>query len=163
MKNNNDKEQYVFVYGSLKQKFHNNHVLQGATYIGKASTHQKYLMFSLGSFPALTKSPKYHITGELYRVTERTMKALDYLEGEGCFYKKEQVSIVLDTQPHDIDTSKTWVYFIMNPKRYKEDLDNHNVNLDNNSYPSNVHSGCFFSNVCIFLYWDWFLRLFIYN
>ena len=125
MKNNNNNEQYVFVYGSLKSKFHNNHVLQGATYIGKASTHQKYLMFSLGSFPALTKSPKYHITGELYRVTERTMKALDHLEGEGRFYKKEQVSIVLDTQQtHDIDTSKTWVYFIMNPNRYKEDLDN---------------------------------------
>lgn len=71
-----------FVYGTLKQGFHNHHVMQraGGRYIGPAVL-PNHRMFSLGGFPGVvpTNEAISPVHGELYAVADWT--PLDRLEG----------------------------------------------------------------------------------
>ena len=98
---------YVFVYGSLKVGFHNNVVLKKSEKISDFVTSEKYDMFSLGNFPAMSSTNKnYHIAGELYAVDDETLSNLDILEGEGHFYKKKKIFLKGVDFP-------VWAYFII--------------------------------------------------
>jgi gamma-glutamylcyclotransferase (GGCT)/AIG2-like uncharacterized protein YtfP len=98
----------VFVYGSLKQGFHNHDVMRqaGGTLVRPIiSAERKYSLFSLGSFPALcyasaVETP-FFIKGELYEVPQYGMKTLDYLESG-----YERVRIRLE------DNNEAWVYLL---------------------------------------------------
>lgn len=88
----------VFVYGSLKQGFHNHVVMQQAqgSFVRDAvSKDRNFSLFSLGSFPALAYAEPgetpFFIKGELYEVPEHGVHVLDRLEAG---YDKTQ--IVLD-------------------------------------------------------------------
>lgn len=80
----------VFVYGSLKKGFHNNCVLGDSEFVC-TDIVTGYSLVDLGSFPMALPDPNGYIIGEVYYITPETLEALDRLESEGSFYKRELV------------------------------------------------------------------------
>lgn len=84
------------VYGTLRQGFGNNRILQNESsqYLGTETKKMPFRMVSLGGFPALISSPKkeHTITIEVFRVTSSTVEQrLDNLEGYPGWYDKVQI------------------------------------------------------------------------
>lgn len=100
----------VFVYGSLKQGFHNNRVLGNAEFCGSTKTdYARYSMLDLGAFPAVIKSGDHRISGEVYEVDDDGLERLDFLEGNGSLYLREQVALC--------DGTEAWCYFFLTDNR----------------------------------------------
>jgi len=79
--------QLIFVYGSLKQGFHNHRVMQAANAVllSKAQSKDRaFSLFSLGAFPALDLAKDdetpFKIEGELYEVPKEGVPIIDRLE-----------------------------------------------------------------------------------
>jgi len=74
------KKTFVFVYGTLMRGEANHRLLVDAERVGAAVTMGQ--LFDLGSFPALVLTGTDDLVdGELYRVTDAELAALDRLEG----------------------------------------------------------------------------------
>jgi len=77
---NINKDRIIFVYGSLKKGFYNHNIyLEDVEYIG-TGVIDGYDMYSLGKFPAIVEGNGV-VYGELYKVTEEELSAIDMLEG----------------------------------------------------------------------------------
>jgi gamma-glutamylcyclotransferase (GGCT)/AIG2-like uncharacterized protein YtfP len=88
---------YVFVYGTLKEGYYNHELLKDSEFIACAKTKDKYPMVNTEEyFPYLIndKGYGYHIEGEVYRVNQLTLLALDQLEGYPELYTREQIKII---------------------------------------------------------------------
>lgn len=77
--NNNKKEYILFVYGSLKRGFGNHRLMTDAVYLGPGVI-EGYDMYSLRYFPAIVEGND-EVYGELYKVSEKELAAIDELEG----------------------------------------------------------------------------------
>lgn len=117
----NEKTYKVFVYGSLLRGFGNHRLLKDSKLLGVNSTKKRYKMISLGGFPGVLKARKEelhkkflfkNIIGELYEVDAFTLRALDALEGNGYFYKREVV-------PLKNNNEEAWMYVLLNSSEYK--------------------------------------------
>jgi gamma-glutamylcyclotransferase (GGCT)/AIG2-like uncharacterized protein YtfP len=86
---------YVFVYGTLKNGYGNNRLLQGETFIGEAVTiPHEYTMID-GGFPYVLLGGVFHIKGELWAVEhEDTILSLDALEGVRYDHYKRHITDV---------------------------------------------------------------------
>lgn len=111
------KENYLFVYGTLKRNFGNNVLLQFSEFLGKAITKDKYIMLSSG-IPYVIKEcnlykniEKLNIFGELYKVDMFTLYDCDKLEGHPFFYKREKIKVILLNKNKEIEA---WLYFVNN-------------------------------------------------
>jgi gamma-glutamylcyclotransferase (GGCT)/AIG2-like uncharacterized protein YtfP len=84
----------VFVYGTL-MKGQRNHkaYLSHSKFITKGVV-VGYTMYDLGSFPGIKKSKKGVVEGEVYKVDQVTLKALDHLEGEGTLYVRDTAKVI---------------------------------------------------------------------
>ena len=70
-----------------------------AEFICKAITNDSlFQMISLGGFPGIISGDK-RIEGEIYEVDDRTLAALDRLEGNGTFYQRIKIKLLSTTQP----------------------------------------------------------------
>src|SRR4051812_16582087 len=76
---------HVFVYGSLKRGFRNHHFLETSRFIGPGTTRRDFDLLDLGYFPAMIKGGGFAIRGEVFMVDRRTLKSLDWLEGNSTF------------------------------------------------------------------------------
>jgi len=85
-----EKGIFLFVYGTLKKGFSRYFILEeaGAEFVGDAKL-DGYVMYDLlGEFPAIVRdtednegNKKIKISGEVYKIDEKTLEKLDYLEG----------------------------------------------------------------------------------
>lgn len=91
----------MFVYGTLKKGFGNNHLLSGDTFVGEATTLPNFTMFSMGGFPGVSKEGETQIRGEIYEVSPSTLERLDRLEGHPNWYIREEVPTSL---------GRAWIY-----------------------------------------------------
>ena len=95
----------VFVYGSLKQGQVNNRVLADAELLGRCYLEGKYTMVDLGWYPAVIPGgdTERRIFGEVYRISEDHLDALDMIEGHPTYYER-----------HKINTpwKNAWCYFL---------------------------------------------------
>lgn len=77
----------VFVYGTLKRGFANNHLLASSVFVSEATTQQRFPMVIQGEWfsPAMLAEPGegHCIKGELWRVDDATLERLDELESIG--------------------------------------------------------------------------------
>ncbi len=99
----------VFVYGTLKRGFGNNHVLVDSQYIGKGFVEKYRLYHANASFPGIVESRnKQDITyGEVFRIKDKCIiKALDDLEQEGTMYRRVRTDVKLE----DGSNIKAYVY-----------------------------------------------------
>lgn len=83
---------YVFVYGTLKKGFYNDHYLEDSPFMGNAQVKGELL--NIGPFPALLgkkndDSTPTWVQGEVYIVDNETLARLDRLESEGSLYHRK--------------------------------------------------------------------------
>lgn len=107
------EQHLVFVYGSLKQGFHNHNLLKYETYLGKAKTFNKYpLIEETETFPALLERSGwgFQIYGELYEVASITLEKLDKLESHPEYFKRKEIAIEYNNQ-----VVKAFCYFKAEP------------------------------------------------
>jgi gamma-glutamylcyclotransferase (GGCT)/AIG2-like uncharacterized protein YtfP len=87
----------IFIYGTLKKGFSNSSLLNSSEYLGEDITVQRYPIFidpSFG-FPYLLSEEgrgKF-IKGEVYDVTDDTLKAMDIFEGSPDLYKRGTIEL----------------------------------------------------------------------
>ena len=87
----------VFVYGTLMKNLSNHFYLKSSTFLGECYTLEKYIILIDGSIPYLSTSKNiYNIKGELYDISNDTLKEIDELEDEGNWYKRKELKIVLN-------------------------------------------------------------------
>lgn len=113
-------EVFLFVYGSLKRGFENEHVLDKAKYISKATTVRKFAMYEAkgGEYPYLLKDkPLNYIEGELYKIERKDLlKKIDIFEGSPDYYTRESIEV----ESRSFDTNKrAFTYFYTNKKEHK--------------------------------------------
>jgi gamma-glutamylaminecyclotransferase len=65
-----DPMHQVFVYGTLKQGFHNHHYLQQSTLIGSGKTTEKYVLYVDRILFVVKDEPVYIIYGQLYSIND---------------------------------------------------------------------------------------------
>jgi len=95
----------VAVYGTLRQGFPNNDLLEYSEYLGD-DILDGFLMFDLGFFPGVIRYGDDSILVEVYNVDDYTLSNLDLLEGKDRVYKRELV---------DTSYGPSYIYTIMNP------------------------------------------------
>lgn len=83
---------YVFVYGTLKKGKSNHRLLFEADYLGEYYTNTNFTLF-VGGLPYLVKREGPGCSGELYKVSDKVLTALDLLEGHPDFYKREVIPV----------------------------------------------------------------------
>ncbi|HUP06585.1 MAG TPA: gamma-glutamylcyclotransferase family protein [Caldimonas sp.] len=105
----------LFVYGSLKQGFANEHVNTGRRVEGRYRTHEPHALYLLGpgEVPCLVSPPGtgHQVVGELYEVDEDDLHRMDRLErvGEPEGYERIQVAVErFDAGP--LDRVRAFVY-----------------------------------------------------
>jgi len=87
---------YLFVYGTLKNGFHNHHLLENTEFICSATTKQRYPMVNIEEyFPYLIddEGEGCHIEGEVYKIGEETLAIIDILEGYPELYNRHKIIV----------------------------------------------------------------------
>lgn len=82
----------VFVYGTLMKGQRAHEYLQGAEYVG-AYRLTGYAMYDLGWYPGIVPEAGRTVYGEVYRVSDRILHAMDGYEGEGSLYDRKTVTV----------------------------------------------------------------------
>jgi gamma-glutamylcyclotransferase (GGCT)/AIG2-like uncharacterized protein YtfP len=101
----------VFVYGTLRKGFKYHSLLQGAHFVGSATTCECYALY-LAAYPCLFKGKAVsRIRGEIYEIDQSTLEQLDELENHPYEYRREQVQVILDNGRK----LPAWVYFYPEP------------------------------------------------
>jgi gamma-glutamylcyclotransferase (GGCT)/AIG2-like uncharacterized protein YtfP len=106
----------LFVYGTLKRPYGNNHVMtdKGATFIGTALTLDKFVMFGAGipfvwkptaHYSAAHPDTLAYVVGEVWQVNDEGLEATDRLEGHPRFYRRTPVDVKM-TEEKDTRTLK---------------------------------------------------------
>tara|TARA_R100000278_G_scaffold26745_1_gene24508 strand:- start:2735 stop:3109 length:375 start_codon:yes stop_codon:yes gene_type:complete len=108
----------LFVYGTLMKGEANHSLMNGATYIGKFKTQDKWGLINLGYFPALVPHT-IEVEGELYEVDNDMLTRIDRLEGvDAGMYQRRTINIYdMETGEHvEADT------YIWNSNGHKNSL-----------------------------------------
>jgi len=80
-------ESIVFVYGTLRKGEDNHHLLADSELVAE-ECHMEGNLYDTGfGYPAITLVPGNKVYGELYRVSETTLRQLDELED---YYGEEE-------------------------------------------------------------------------
>jgi gamma-glutamylcyclotransferase (GGCT)/AIG2-like uncharacterized protein YtfP len=104
----------VFVYGTLKRGFANNHYLQEAKFIGPSVTVPRYRMLLSAVpifFPVLLPDPDgRQVAGEVYHVDDETLAALDGLEriATGA-YTREVIEVSTEGGEGDVEPACIYI------------------------------------------------------
>lgn len=103
----------VFVYGTLKRGYGNNHLLTNALYLGSARTKDKWTMIGASrAFPYVVlkdANEGHQVKGECYMVDASIMFNLDRLEGVSSkHYKKVKVPLLFSND----DTEQEAIMYV---------------------------------------------------
>lgn len=91
-----DEKTLVFVYGSLKRGYWNNHYLKGATFVGEAHTAKLYTLLDGGVPFAIPDEQGLPIKGEVYEIDISThLGPLDRLEGHPHGYTRTTIGVTV--------------------------------------------------------------------
>ncbi len=97
----------IFVYGTLKRRCSNHHVLAGQHFLGEARTVPGYRLYHLGEYPGMIAAPDdtVGVIGEVWSVDAATLARLDAFEGthEGL-YRREPIQLLAPFSAHPVDT-----------------------------------------------------------
>lgn len=102
-----ERNNLIFVYGSLRQNHVNHHLLEKARPYGNCTTKENFAMYVVSGYPYVTSSEsRYPIVGELYGVNDEILHQLDKMEGHPRYYVRRETVVVQG------DTEYTaWMYF----------------------------------------------------
>ena len=96
----------VFVYGSLRrgQEFHGH--LEGATFRGEHLTEDRWEMWELDGYPAVTRGGRRAIRGELFAIDAPILARLDELEETPTLYQRRELQTPMGV---------AWIYVVEQP------------------------------------------------
>ncbi|NBK99012.1 MAG: gamma-glutamylcyclotransferase [Erysipelotrichia bacterium] len=103
----------LFVYGTLKKGFENHHFLDGAKFLGVATTKEKYPMVNIvKAYPYLinAKGKGKFVKGEAYVISEQILSRLDLLEGYPEHYDRANITLLVG------DTTLEAITYFVNQK-----------------------------------------------
>ena len=87
----------VFVYGTLKRGFANDHFLRGQTFRGEARTPAGFRLYRISDYPGLVadRADTAGVGGEIWEIDGPCLRRLDALEGlkEGL-YTREPIPLL---------------------------------------------------------------------
>lgn len=100
---------HLFVYGTLMRGESRHRHLAGSEFVADARTEPGYRLFHVDDYPALVADiDGGTITGELWLVSNDTLRALDEVEGvEEGLYARRDVRL---QAPFDTVAAETYVY-----------------------------------------------------
>lgn len=77
------RETILFVYGTLKRRQVNHHLIADQHFLGEAITQPIYRLLDLGPYPGLVCDERdgLAVSGELWRVSGDCLRRLDEFEG----------------------------------------------------------------------------------
>ena len=81
-------EYRVFVYGTLLRGEVNHGLLAGAELMGAHRTEPRFTLYRLGAYPGLVAGGGTAVHGEVYRVNDAGLRALDQLEDYPRLYDR---------------------------------------------------------------------------
>ena len=82
----------LFVYGSLLRGEPAHERLEGAAFLGPATTAPGYALIDLGRYPGLLVAPgPGTVVGEVYRVTTAVRDHLDLYEGHPVEFRRLEI------------------------------------------------------------------------
>lgn len=111
----------IFVYGTLKQGYHNNYLLREAKFLGEALTNKSYTMTGRG-IPFIHPDPKgLPVKGEIYEIDKgKHLPRLDALEGHPSGYTRTTISATLNGEVVNVDVYEmlhaSWKTSPLDPK-----------------------------------------------
>lgn len=112
----------LFVYGTLKRGGVNHRLLAEAKFLGLGWTERKFRLVDCGPYPAMLEhtTEPMEIAGELYRIPESLLPALDELEDEGTLYRRVVATITpLDFAGEPQPSVAAWTYlWLGRPDRF---------------------------------------------
>ncbi len=82
----------IFVYGTLLSGESASYMLKDSHYCGKFVL-KDYGMYNMGEYPAIYPCENETVVGEVYFVSEKTLRQLDFYEGEGSLYYRREVTV----------------------------------------------------------------------
>ncbi len=82
----------VFVYGTLLRGGVNHGLLAAAEWVGEHRTEPRFTLLQLGAYPGLISGGHTAVSGELYRVDNAGLKALDRLEDYPRLYDRRLIA-----------------------------------------------------------------------
>jgi gamma-glutamylaminecyclotransferase len=65
-----------------------SHLMDGASFLGPASTQEPYELYDMGPFPAASPGGDRILLGELYAIDDGILERLDVLEGHPELYRR---------------------------------------------------------------------------
>jgi gamma-glutamylcyclotransferase (GGCT)/AIG2-like uncharacterized protein YtfP len=85
----------LFVYGTLQRGQANEHYLRGQTFLGVARTLPRYRLYDAGAYPCLVEDEAdgEAIWGELWRIDDRLLPALDALEEAPELFERREIAL----------------------------------------------------------------------
>lgn len=86
-----DKDDLLFVYGSLMRGLENCSRLTGAEFVMATDTATRYCLVIEGIYPQLVLWGRRAVEGELYRVSEKLLSELDRFENTPRDYRRERI------------------------------------------------------------------------
>ncbi|WP_280770939.1 gamma-glutamylcyclotransferase [Salipaludibacillus daqingensis] len=108
----NNREDYVFVYGTLRKNQTNHALLKNAVLISEQAKIIGGLYDTGHGYPALLLNDNLNVFGEIYQVNKETLNSLDVLEGyeegrESNLYYRCKKEVTTDE-----DTYTCWGYVL---------------------------------------------------
>lgn len=92
---------FVFVYGTLKRGYGNNHCLDRAYFVDTAVTLKKFRLYNAG-FPVMCDDThtndacNAYVRGEVWHFNDvEILRRLDRLEGNGRMYHRKRINVEL--------------------------------------------------------------------
>lgn len=104
------KKSLAFVYGTLRKGGHYHRAIEGAPFVGKATTTGK--LYNMGRFPAAVFGEPGIIHGEVYEVSASMIDVMDGIEGyyenrpEASFYVRRKIPVTMQGG----ETTEAWAY-----------------------------------------------------
>lgn len=112
----------LFVYGTLKRSYGNNHLLNGQEFLGEAQTIENYIMecrgipYVYGVDHAIKGNKRIEgkpIHGEVWKVSALALARIDRLEGHPRWYRRLQTPVHLNSKKRLM--FHAWLYFMPVP------------------------------------------------
>jgi gamma-glutamylcyclotransferase (GGCT)/AIG2-like uncharacterized protein YtfP len=84
----------LFVYGTLRKSERREHLLKKYLFLGYARA-KGYLLYDLGKYPGIVEGDG-EVVGEVYEISEKKLKELDWIEGVPDLFRRELIEVVLE-------------------------------------------------------------------
>ena len=108
----------IAVYGTLREGFGNNRLMQGSKLIGTGLTVHSHSMYASGIPYVVENGGQSRIKVEVYEVSDRDLPSIDSLEGHPRWYQRRETPVELENG----EVVDAWLYFMDIPEERRKEL-----------------------------------------